>query len=253
MGKVKASRSLKAGRHDPLEQQIKLNALQASGPLTSVAEEGVEGEAVDSSDEELVLGRASRRKKVTSKKTAAATMHGEKEFVDPKTTHKILQQAREQLQEVRKDEGLAAEDPALPCRGDEPGAPVSADDSPAFGAAAASDAADEASYEYLDESQITDEDERVLAMFRPAATDLPKRTLQDIIMEKIREKESTVDGGSVASLQAQMQQVNSLDPKVPHHHPHPPLIFMRISERREMYQKGRSGLEMGAKTCWPCR
>jgi hypothetical protein len=113
-GKLKPSRNLRAGRHDPLEKQIALSDALRSGPLKAVAEEH---DDIGSEDEELVLGRTTRKKKAPKKegaKTKAShVVHGEKEFVDPRMTQKILQQAREQQaqaeQQLRQRQHLAAE------------------------------------------------------------------------------------------------------------------------------------------------
>ena len=233
-GKLKASRSQRAGRHDPLAQQIALEGARQSGPLKAVAEEHDE---LGSEDEDLVLGRTTRKKKAPKRegaKTKASTVeHSGKEFVDPRMTAKILQQAREQQEEMDDE----AENERREERGedaieeDEEGedAGEAEEAFPSLGFAAAVHAANpdpeedaaasgaDANYSYLDESKITDEDERILAMFRPtpapAAADGGNRTLQDIIMEKIYEKERGALAGENVSA-AMMQQVSSLDPKV---------------------------------------
>lgn len=223
-GKIKGSRNMKAGRHDPLEQQIALAAMKAAGPLKVIAEE----DQVDPEDEELMLGRTTRKKK--AKKQAGAntqastTVFGDKQFVDPRMTEKILKAAREQQQEVEQDEKADAQDADEDEDGeleeDEDGSapedfPPMGLSAGAGGRSAESKGGSAASYDYLDESKITEEDERILAMFRPtpAANAGGGRTLSDIIMEKIQEKERGVsNGGSLEAMQA--QHASSMDPKV---------------------------------------
>ena len=225
-GKVKASRNMKAGRHDPLEQQIALAAMKAAGPLKVIAEE----DDVAAEDEALVLGRTMRKKKAKNqegaKTKASSTVYGQKEFVDPRMTEKILKTAREQQQEEEAEEEEQAEEAEEEDSEDEAdnASGAAMEDFPPLGfsagtaastAEADAEADAEASYDYLDESKITEEDERILAMFRPtpAAKDPANKTLQDIIMEKIYEKERGVsNGGSLEAMQA--QHASSLDPKV---------------------------------------
>ena len=221
-GKIKGSRSMQAGRHDPLEQQIVLAAMKAAGPLKVIAEE----HEVDPEDEELMLGRTTRKKKAKKQAgantTASTTVFGDKQFVDPRMTEKILKAAREQQQEVEQEEDEQGVDEDEDGELDEEEDGSAPEEFPPMGVSAGAavrstegTGGSAASYDYLDESRITEEDERILAMFRPtpAASAGGGRTLSDIIMEKIQEKERGVsNGGSLEAMQA--QHASSMDPKV---------------------------------------
>eukprot|EP00741_Cyanophora_paradoxa_P004801 tig00000829_g4658.t1 len=110
--------------------------------------------------------------------------HGE-EVLAPKVTRKILDQARKQLDEIEADsdgEGRA---------GSREGLPAGAEIAPDSDADSDSDGAYDDRGEIEEEGfeEMTEEEERTLNMFMPSDAG-SRRTLADIIMEKIKEKES---------------------------------------------------------------
>jgi essential nuclear protein 1 len=242
MPKARGQNKRKMLRHDPLATQIEESSLRAEGPLRPVRgdndEPRVDGSAAV---EEVVLGRARRKQALKKKKRVAQTLVvDKKEYVSAKMTRKILQQAREQQddeqrQEEQIDDDDAGDDGAgvggidgtstelFPALGsiqegvEQEGGDEEGDRGDAHSAGEKEEAhaaGEETSFEYLDEGQISAEDERILAMFRPGGSGGPEpkaKTLSDYIMEKIHEKEEgAVADGTISATPA----VSSLDPKV---------------------------------------
>nr|CAD7423941.1 unnamed protein product [Timema monikensis] len=124
----------------------------------------------------------------------------QEEFVDSTLSQRILHQAREQQRELEDDAG------------------VSGTEKPAPSTSLGAEASDESDEEednmtgdfYYDKIEVNEDDERALEMFM-SRNPAPRRTLADIIKEKITEKHTELqtqfsDAGSV--------QVQELDPRV---------------------------------------
>ena len=214
--KFKAGKSHMAGRHDPLALQIGKSEAAAIGHLRQTQQEDDYHDQVADGTQEIVLGGKRKKKDKKQKKFAAGGVDGasteidedtEAEYIRPDITKKILQQAREQQDEIeddRMDDGSGGGGSEAAGSGSG-GMSLDAGNFPALGgggkAAAAEEDEDEEdegqTYSYLNEDEITEEDERILAMFRPApagdAAAEAKPSLADLIMEKIAEKESVVD------------------------------------------------------------
>ncbi|CAG2057886.1 unnamed protein product [Timema podura] len=124
----------------------------------------------------------------------------QEEFVDSTLSQRILHQAREQQRELEDDAGMSGAEKPTP--------------STSLGAEA-SDESDEEEDKmegdfYYDKIEVNEDDERALEMFM-SRNPAPRRTLADIIKEKITEKHTELqtqfsDAGSV--------QIQELDPRV---------------------------------------
>lgn len=137
-------------------------------------------------DEDFMSERNTKRRseKVRNRQQA-------EDYVDPSTSGRILRAARQQQQEIEneRDEETgvaaarrtfsAAADLATPMAG---GDSDSEEEDRGF-----SDT--ESQYEEMIEEEVTEEDERIMARFL-AQEDVPQRTLADMIMAKIKEKET---------------------------------------------------------------
>lgn len=99
-------------------------------------------------------------------------------YLDAATTRRVLKQAREQLKET-ENRGSKPEKVEYDLSSDEGGEDEEEEPQDEF------DDADE--IDYLDDTQITAEDERALAMF--GMGEGPRQTLADIIMDKLQEAE----------------------------------------------------------------
>nr|CAD7576272.1 unnamed protein product [Timema californicum] len=124
----------------------------------------------------------------------------QEEFVDSTLSQRILHQAREQQRELEDDAGLSGTEKPAP--------------STSLGAEASDESDEEednmAGDFYYDKIEVNEDDERALEMFM-SRNPAPRRTLADIIKEKITEKHTELqtqfsDAGSV--------QVQELDPRV---------------------------------------
>ncbi|KYO34237.1 bystin [Alligator mississippiensis] len=152
------------------------------------------GEAVRSLPlaEQILQGQAVRPSRRTKKRGAAA--EAEDEYVDEKLSRKILEQARIQQEELEAEH--------CPGRGAEPPRKTTV-----LGSASRdgdSDAEDDDEWptlekatsmekeEYCEEVTVNPEDERAIEMFMNTNPPL-RRTLADIIMEKITEKQTEVE------------------------------------------------------------
>ncbi|XP_063224155.1 bystin [Bacillus rossius redtenbacheri] len=120
------------------------------------------------------------------------------EFVDSNLSQRILEQARLQQDEIEDDMGPSArKPPAAPRLG------AGSDESDG-------EETDSMAGDFYEKIEVDEEDERALEMFM-SANPAPRRTLADIIMEKVTEKQTELqtqcsDAGSL--------QVQELDPRV---------------------------------------
>lgn len=128
----------------------------------------------------------------------------EQEYVDEKLSRKILQQARIQQEELQDELGLTPETRRPPATQLGPSTQDgdSEDEWPALG--------DDAAEETGDEVDVDPEDEKAIEMFMNKNPPL-RRTLADIIMEKITEKQTEV--GTVMS-EVSGHAAPQLDPRV---------------------------------------
>ena len=207
---------MKAGRHDPLEIQIAHSEAASVGVLREAQQDGAK---VDESTEEVMLG-SKRKKKAKSKVRLAGetTDTDGMDFIEPDLSRKILREARAQQDEELENQSSTRETKVeqIVSAGDEfPAVAASAGDAGSVVEDAAADHGEggDETYSYLDQSQITEEDERILAMFCPAVTADPAAkaeggTLADIIMRKIQEQENLSDAEPLPP------SVSSMDPKI---------------------------------------
>ncbi|KAJ9589097.1 hypothetical protein L9F63_017601, partial [Diploptera punctata] len=144
--------------------------------------------------EEDKFARPTGRMKVRTRKDE------DDQFVDAELSKKILQEARRQQQEVENDSGISASTSSKPVT--KLGA--MSDDSED------EDREDEMDGDYYENIEVDSDDEKAIEMFmnkNPA----PRRTLADIILEKLTEKKTELqtqcsDAGSL--------QIQELDPRV---------------------------------------
>uniref|UniRef100_A0A3P8QW58 Bystin-like n=1 Tax=Astatotilapia calliptera TaxID=8154 RepID=A0A3P8QW58_ASTCA len=127
-------------------------------------------------------------------------------YVDERLSRKILQQARIQQEELQTEYGLAPEKKKAPVTvlGPESQDADSDEEWPALGAAGPADV------EYDEEIVVDAEDEKAIEMFMNKNPPV-RRTLADIIMEKITEKQTEV--GTVMS-EVSGCPMPQLDPRV---------------------------------------
>lgn len=216
MVKQKGMSRLKAGRHDPLAVQIEKAEASAEGLLRPPRVDHSTRDDKDEDMEEVVLGRSRAKKAQKEKPSQKDLVVDDKSYVDARMTRKILHQAREQQQEEEVAnapgvadgmDGATAEDLAAL------GVTSSTIAHEGEGNGEGDTSCAEDTFDYLDDTHISAEDERILAMFRPGPQeDTAKgKTLADFIMEKIHEKEDGIDAASSA-----VAPVSSVDPKVVH-------------------------------------
>ncbi|KAK2906496.1 hypothetical protein Q8A67_005481 [Cirrhinus molitorella] len=162
-------------------------APERSGPSLSLADQILQGDALRSS------GRQKNRSRAEE----------EQEYVDEKLSRKILQQARIQQEELQTEFGLAPETKKQPTTQLGPSTLDDSDEEwPALGHGGA--------HETSGEVNVDPEDEKAIEMFMNKNPPL-RRTLADIIMEKITEKQTEV--GTVMS-EMSGHVVPQLDPRV---------------------------------------
>ncbi|KAL1251890.1 hypothetical protein QQF64_019686 [Cirrhinus molitorella] len=162
-------------------------APERSGPSLSLADQILQGDALRSS------GRQKNRSRAEE----------EQEYVDEKLSRKILQQARIQQEELQTEFGLAPEIKKQPTTQLGPSTLDDSDEEwPALGHGGA--------HETSGEVNVDPEDEKAIEMFMNKNPPL-RRTLADIIMEKITEKQTEV--GTVMS-EMSGHVVPQLDPRV---------------------------------------
>ncbi|XP_001605626.2 bystin [Nasonia vitripennis] len=126
----------------------------------------------------------------------------DEEFVDSKTTQKILAQARRQQQEMEEENGVGTSKPARK--------PITKLGDDFSDEEQSSDEEGVTGTEYYEDIEIDEEDERALEMFMNKDKG-PTRTLADIIMEKLTEKKTEIETqfSDVGSIQMQ-----EIDPRV---------------------------------------
>ncbi|XP_051551206.1 bystin-like [Myxocyprinus asiaticus] len=168
-----------------------------SGPVRSGAGAGAGVSLADQilqGDSVRISGRVKNRSR---------THDEEQEYVDEKLSRKILQQARIQQDELQTELGLTPETKRQPATQLGPSTQDGNSDEewPALG-----EAAEESSAEV----HVDPEDERAIQMFMNKNPPV-RRTLADIIMEKITEKQTEV--GTVMS-EVSGRPVPQLDPRV---------------------------------------
>ncbi|XP_014215235.1 bystin [Copidosoma floridanum] len=169
-------------------KKVKVSKGESKPPKISLADQIAEAATLKPKD----------RQKVRNRKDE------DEEFVDPKTSQKILLQARKQQQEIEEEHGLGSHKFKKPITSlgnlqisdDE-------DDLPEEG--------DVAGNEYYEDIEIDEEDERALNMFMDH-TRQPTRTLADIIMEKLTEKKTELD--TQFSETSSVMHMQELNPKV---------------------------------------
>ncbi|XP_051980142.1 bystin [Xyrauchen texanus] len=161
---------------------------ERSGAGVSLADQILQGDSV------RISGRVKNRSR---------THDEEQDYVDEKLSRKILQQARIQQDELQTELGLTPETKRQPATQLGPSTQDGDSDEewPALG---------EAAEESSSEVQVDPEDERAIQMFMNKNPPV-RRTLADIIMEKITEKQTEV--GTVMS-EVSGRPVPQLDPRV---------------------------------------
>ncbi|XP_067014020.2 bystin [Anabrus simplex] len=148
--------------------------------------------SLDKQIEDDKFAKPSGRMKIRKRKDE------DEEFVDDKLSEKILRQARKQQQELEEDTGLSSKNATtIPKLGGD--SDVSDQESE-----------DDMDGDYYENIEVDEEDERALEQFM-TRNPIQQRTLADIIMEKITEKQTELltqfsDAGSL--------QVQELDPRV---------------------------------------
>ncbi|KAM4612613.1 bystin [Polymixia lowei] len=166
---------------------------EKSGGMVSLADQILQGDMV------RVPGRVKSRDK---------RGENEDEYVDERLSRKILEQARIQQEELQTEYGLAPETKKTPVTS--LGAGIQDADSdeewPALGQAGAGDRDADCETEVV----IDPEDEKAIEMFMNKNPPM-RRTLADIIMEKITEKQTEV--GTVMS-EVSGRPMPQLDPRV---------------------------------------
>ncbi|XP_069676242.1 bystin [Periplaneta americana] len=151
--------------------------------------------SLDKQIEDDKFAKPSSRSKVRTRKDE------DEEYVDEHLSKRILQQARRQQEEIEEDEGISAS-------GSKARVTKLGNESEDSGDEAEQE--DEMDGDYYEDIEVDEEDERALEMFmnrNPA----PRRTLADIILEKITEKQTELetqfsDAGSL--------QIQDLDPRI---------------------------------------
>eukprot|EP00035_Acanthoeca_spectabilis_P024444 m.453828 g.453828 ORF g.453828 m.453828 type:complete len:444 (-) comp20561_c0_seq1:44-1375(-) len=175
--KIKSASRLKGGRHQPLGQQI----LEASAPV--------------------------QRHRVKAKAKGAT----EAEFLDEKSASRVMKLAHEQQDEEDAPEryaGAASAAVGMMGRLGEVEERDFDDDDEIARTGAAEDGST-----YLETLEVDEGDEEALKMFM--APDAPARmTLADIVMGKIKEKETEIATQMSAFGQGEEEQMSELDPKV---------------------------------------
>ncbi|KAF4528803.1 hypothetical protein B566_EDAN017306 [Ephemera danica] len=147
-------------------------------------------------EDKYAQARSKNRVKVRSRKDE------DEEFVDAQLSRKILNQAHKQQRELEEEEGL--QDP-----GTKPSTSSTVnlgDDSDDF----KEEEDDLEGDNYCDKIVVTEEEELAMARFM-SKDPLPRRTLADIIMEKITEKQTELQ---TQFSDAGTMQLQDLDPKV---------------------------------------
>jgi len=145
-------------------------------------------------------------------------------FVNDKLSAKILKQVQAQQQELEEEHG-ACSLPVLP-RAKTVSLGAAADDSDADDSHSVGDMEDVS--KYCEDLNVDPEDEKALAMFmnpNPA----PRRTLADIIMEKITEKQTEVQSQFT---EADDTKYQDLDPKVK-------AMYQGVSMVLQRYRSGK--------------
>ncbi|XP_029948243.1 bystin [Salarias fasciatus] len=165
------------------------------------------GGAVALADQILQADTVRPRDRVKSRDTRA---ENQDEYVDERLSRKILQQARIQQEELQTEYGLAPEKKKAPVTvlGPDSQDADSDEEWPALGAAGAGDGDGHAEYDA--EIVVDPEDEKAMEMFMNKNPPV-RRTLADIIMEKITEKQTEV--GTVMS-EVSGCPMPQLDPRV---------------------------------------
>ncbi|KAK7126313.1 hypothetical protein R3I94_017710 [Phoxinus phoxinus] len=185
----------------------KVKRSSRSGPCSgvSLADQILQGDSV----------RASGRVKSRSR-----TLEEEQEYVDEKLSRKILQQARIQQDELQTELGLPAEPKRQPATRLGAGADDADSDEewPALGH----------HVEETRELDVDPEDEKAIEMFMNKNPPL-RRTLADIIMEKITEKQTEV--GTVMS-EVSGRADPQLDPRVVQ-------VYRGVSKVLSKYRSGK--------------
>ena len=172
---------VKAARHDPLEKQIEETAKAASGVVDP--------------------NMARRRKKAAATDSAEAA--AKKLQREERENTKMTTLARQQREEVARKAFKAN-------RRMVDGAPFGGDDSESE-----NDDEDEQSYMMrndFEDMTVNQEDERALQRFMPTETK-ERRTLADIIMAKLQEKEAG-DAAAAAGAEEEEQNFGGLSPQV---------------------------------------
>lgn len=161
---------------------------ERSGSGIALADQILQGDSV------RVSGRVKNRSR---------TLEEEQEYVDEKLSRKILQQARIQQEELQTEFGLTPETKRQPATQLGPTTQDGDSDEewPALG---------ESSEDTGTDVQVDPEDEKAIQMFMSKNPPV-RRTLADIIMEKITEKQTEV--GTVMS-EVSGRPVPQLDPRV---------------------------------------
>ncbi|KAK9967056.1 hypothetical protein ABG768_001473 [Culter alburnus] len=179
---------------------------ERGGVGVSLADQILQGDSVRSS------GRV---------KSRSRTPEEEQEYVDEKLSRKILQQARIQQDELQTELGLAPETRRQPATqlGPRSHDGDSDEEWPALG---------ESAEETAGEVDVDPEDERAIEMFMNKNPPL-RRTLADIIMEKITEKQTEV--GTVMS-EVSGRAVPQLDPRVVE-------VYRGVSKVLSKYRSGK--------------
>uniref|UniRef100_UPI00398E4B08 bystin n=1 Tax=Pristiophorus japonicus TaxID=55135 RepID=UPI00398E4B08 len=177
---------------------------EARGLGLGLAEQILQGDAVKP---------VSRRKRRGRGEQDEAEAEAGDEYVDDRLSRKILEQARAQQQELEAEHGLGRDSQAK-----RPKTTVLGTSSKARGSDSDSDdewptldrAAAIAKQEYCEDVVVNPEDEKAIDMFMSKNPPL-RRTLADIIMEKITEKQTEVE---TAMSEISGRPMPQLDPRV---------------------------------------
>ncbi|KAM4701530.1 bystin [Discoglossus pictus] len=149
-------------------------------------------------------------------------------YVDDKLSRRILEQARIQQEELEAEHGLGREEPrhkttVLGSKGKTEGSDSEDDEWPSLEKAASLDAGG-----YSDEVVVNPEDEEAMEMFMNKNPPL-RRTLADIIMEKITEKQTEVD---TMMSEVSGRPMPQLDPRVLE-------VYKGVKEVLSSYRSGK--------------
>mmetsp|Transcript_15096 Transcript_15096/g.24849 ORF Transcript_15096/g.24849 Transcript_15096/m.24849 type:complete len:431 (-) Transcript_15096:486-1778(-) len=179
---------------------------------------------------QVALGQDEPQVKNRVKRKSKEREAEDEEFIEPTVTRKILAQAKKQQDEIKEDEDnvkLVLERPTRVLKATPSSAKSDSDDE--CDGAESAQFSDEGSDFPEEEIELDEEDERVMEMFMPS--DRPKaKTLADIIMERIKEKEA--ERMADTDERDDQEKSSDLSPKVVE-------VYQRVGQLLQHYRSGK--------------